>query len=465
MPPSTSGAWNSPASPPIAYASASTTGQQVRELELQRSVGHLVDGRASRSRPSAPVANGPTRGLHRRANRRARSSAPVFVYDPPSRSIRTCCDACAVFHAVIARIAATPIAAYTCAGASRRGPSAGAKARRDEHEHRDPCRRRRSGTRARGGTNRSPPGPDRPSRSASTPAAAAEGDEAQPARRSGAVESSGPAASSRPTPRWPRGSSADSSASAATHPPARSSRRLVVHDRARVIRRSRSPAAELDVSIILPVYNEVEHLEQEVDRVRAAMDASEYSYEIIVVDDGSSDGSGELALTHPRRARHPLPAEPRLGFGAQGRHRRGARPGHGVDRRRHDVPERHDPAARERARRLRPGRRRAHHRRGHDEGLARARPSGSSASSRASSPSTKIPDLNSGFRAFRTDVARQYLRHLPPGFSCVTTMTMTFLSGGYSVKYIPIEYAQARRRSRSSTRSRTRGATASRSCA
>jgi hypothetical protein len=55
---------------------------------------------------------------------------------------------------------------------------------------------------------------------------------------------------------------------------------------------------------------------------------------------------------------------------------------------------------------------------------------------------TKIPDLNSGFRAFRTDVARQYLRHLPPGFSCVTTMTMTFLSGGYSVKYIPIEYGK-----------------------
>src|SRR3954454_5856566 len=55
----------------------------------------------------------------------------------------------------------------------------------------------------------------------------------------------------------------------------------------------------LDVSIILPVFNEVEHLRQEVERVRAAMDASEYSYEIIIVDDGSSDGSGELALTLP----------------------------------------------------------------------------------------------------------------------------------------------------------------------
>ena len=51
----------------------------------------------------------------------------------------------------------------------------------------------------------------------------------------------------------------------------------------------------LDVSIILPVYNEAEHLEQEVTRVRAAMDASAYSYEIIVVDDGSSDNSAEVA--------------------------------------------------------------------------------------------------------------------------------------------------------------------------
>src|SRR5437868_5224318 len=56
--------------------------------------------------------------------------------------------------------------------------------------------------------------------------------------------------------------------------------------------------------------------------------------------------------------------------------------------------------------------------------------------------STKIPDLNSGFRAFRTDVARQYLNQLPAGFSCVTTITMTFLANGYSVKYIPIDYAK-----------------------
>jgi hypothetical protein len=54
--------------------------------------------------------------------------------------------------------------------------------------------------------------------------------------------------------------------------------------------------------------------------------------------------------------------------------------------------------------------------------------------------SSEIPDLNSGFRAFRREVAEQYLHLLPAGFSCVTTITMTFLANGYSVKYMPIDY-------------------------
>ncbi len=53
---------------------------------------------------------------------------------------------------------------------------------------------------------------------------------------------------------------------------------------------------------------------------------------------------------------------------------------------------------------------------------------------------TDIQDLNSGLRAFRRDVAMQYVHHLPAGFSCVTTLTMSFLGNGYSVKYVPIDY-------------------------
>jgi glycosyltransferase involved in cell wall biosynthesis len=55
---------------------------------------------------------------------------------------------------------------------------------------------------------------------------------------------------------------------------------------------------------------------------------------------------------------------------------------------------------------------------------------------------SQIPDLNSGLRAFRRKVALPYLRLLPPGFSCVTTITIAFLSNQHDVRYIPIEYAK-----------------------
>jgi glycosyltransferase involved in cell wall biosynthesis len=54
----------------------------------------------------------------------------------------------------------------------------------------------------------------------------------------------------------------------------------------------------------------------------------------------------------------------------------------------------------------------------------------------------RIPDLNSGLRAFRREVSLPYLRLLPPGFSCVTTITLAFLSNQHDVRYVPIEYAK-----------------------
>ena len=43
---------------------------------------------------------------------------------------------------------------------------------------------------------------------------------------------------------------------------------------------------------------------------------------------------------------------------------------------------------------------------------------------------SRIPDLNSGLRAFRREVSLPYLRLLPPGFSCVTTITIATLKSG-----------------------------------
>jgi glycosyltransferase involved in cell wall biosynthesis len=55
---------------------------------------------------------------------------------------------------------------------------------------------------------------------------------------------------------------------------------------------------------------------------------------------------------------------------------------------------------------------------------------------------TRIPDLNSGLRAFRRTASLPYLRLLPPGFSCVTTLTMSFLANQHTVAYLPIDYAR-----------------------
>ena len=35
-----------------------------------------------------------------------------------------------------------------------------------------------------------------------------------------------------------------------------------------------------------------------------------------------------------------------------------------------------------------------------------------------------------------------YLRLLPPGFSCVTTITLAFLSNQHDIRYVPIDYAK-----------------------
>ena len=52
----------------------------------------------------------------------------------------------------------------------------------------------------------------------------------------------------------------------------------------------------------------------------------------------------------------------------------------------------------------------------------------------------KIPDLNSGFRLFKKDLAMEFFHLYPQKFSFTTTITLAFLTNDYSVKYVPIDY-------------------------
>jgi glycosyltransferase involved in cell wall biosynthesis len=198
--------------------------------------------------------------------------------------------------------------------------------------------------------------------------------------------------------------------------------------------------AAIDVSVVLPVYNEIGHLGQEVKRIRSALEASGRTFEIIVVDDGSSDGSGEALeeIEGIRLIRF------RTNRGAGSARKAGTAAAYGrvvvwtdcdLTYPNEDIPRLVDTL---------------------DEGWdqvvgARTSEQGTARAARVPAKwlirrlasyltDTKIPDLNSGLRAFRRDVGVQFLHLLPAGFSCVTTITLSFLANGYSVRYVPIDY-------------------------
>lgn len=63
-------------------------------------------------------------------------------------------------------------------------------------------------------------------------------------------------------------------------------------------------AEQLDISVVIPLFNEDESLPELTDWIRRVMQANGYAYEIILIDDGSKDRSWsvieELAENHPQ---------------------------------------------------------------------------------------------------------------------------------------------------------------------
>ena len=196
----------------------------------------------------------------------------------------------------------------------------------------------------------------------------------------------------------------------------------------------------VDVSVVVPVFNERNHLETEVERIRVALDASPYTYEIIVVDDGSTDGS--LDVAREIMGIRVISFSQNHGVGTV--RRIGTQEAQGdivvwtdadMSYPNQDIP---------RLVKELEGRDHVVGARTSEQGTARlVRRPAKWFIRRLASYLVKmpIPDLNSGLRAFRRDVAMQFVHLLPSGFSCVTTLTMLFLANGYSVYYIPIDYA------------------------
>jgi glycosyltransferase involved in cell wall biosynthesis len=195
---------------------------------------------------------------------------------------------------------------------------------------------------------------------------------------------------------------------------------------------------ERAVTVVIPAFNEGPHVARQIQDVDRVLRTAGWTYEIVVVDDGSSDDTaaqadqaGGRVLRRPRnrgygaalklgvlRATHdyiliidadgtyPVEAIPALlALAAEHAMVVGARIGESVQ-----IPLLRRPA------------------KAFIRGLA---------SYLSGEP---IPDLNSGLRIMRRDLVLRYLDLLPDGFSFTTTITLAAICNGHPVAYVPIDY-------------------------
>jgi glycosyltransferase involved in cell wall biosynthesis len=206
----------------------------------------------------------------------------------------------------------------------------------------------------------------------------------------------------------------------------------------------------VDVTVVLPCFNEVGHVAAEIERITEALDGSGYTYDLDVYDDCSTDGTRDLLRDIADSKKYPrLRYFPRRRNGGSGTIRRtGSQAARGeyvvwtdadMTYPNERIPELVDFLVKDESYDQVVGARRT------EEGTFKlVRVPAKWAIRRIASylTNTKIPDLNSGLRAFRREASLPYLNLLPPGFSCVTTLTVAFLSNNLDVAYVPIDYAK-----------------------
>jgi len=191
----------------------------------------------------------------------------------------------------------------------------------------------------------------------------------------------------------------------------------------------------IKISVIIPAFNEEKAISQVIDQLKNNFNARLLPYEIIVVNDASTDGTVEILkkiedikiIHHPYNKGYGASLktgadyaqyEWLLFFDSDGQHRAedidkfiensdnfdmivGARQGY------------QGPILRQ------PGKKLLHW-------IANYL------------SEHKIPDLNSGFRLVKKSIFIKYRHILPDGFSLSTTSTIAFFKEGYNIKYVPI---------------------------
>ncbi len=206
------------------------------------------------------------------------------------------------------------------------------------------------------------------------------------------------------------------------------------------------------LTLVVPVYNEIQGIEKTLAHLRKIQRDADFELEIILVNDGSDDGTEDLLRKMPRRKgitviHHPI----NRGYGAAlktgikaSRFPRiaitdadGTYPNDRIPEFFHDMVKNNlDMLVGSRT--------------GEVVRIPIIRRPAKWVINKLVNYLTgiKVPDVNSGLRIMKREVLERFLHLLPDGFSFTATITLAMLVNGYIVTYVPINYRKRKGKSK-----------------
>jgi glycosyltransferase involved in cell wall biosynthesis len=201
-----------------------------------------------------------------------------------------------------------------------------------------------------------------------------------------------------------------------------------------------SDASRPYLTVVLPIYQEREAIEEVLTEVFDTLGESEYTFELVAVDDGSTDGTADVlravaerlgdrmrVVTHPYNKGHGSALKT------------GVLEARGETVAFIDGDGQHDPRDLAGMVQLI----------GEFDLVVGARIGSNRGKWHRNLGNTvyniiaswvakfRIEDLTSGYRVFRAPVIRRYLHLFPARFSTATTTTLAFIKAGHNVKFVP----------------------------
>lgn len=203
-----------------------------------------------------------------------------------------------------------------------------------------------------------------------------------------------------------------------------------------------------EVSIIIPVFNEEQAINKTLNDIENVMNSSGYIYELVVVNDGSTDNTEEILkenrikvnlITHHRNKGYGAAIKTGISYSKYNLiliiDADGTYPNKEIPKLLEQMPK-YDMVVGARI--------------GKSVKIPAIRKPVKWLLSTLANylTATKIPDLNSGLRVFKKGIALKYFHLLPSSFSFTTTITLAMINDGYFIGYIPVDYYQRKGKSK-----------------